>query len=450
MSPARGHDGVLRAEPRKGDRRRCTADTTTPIASPPRKHAITLPPTARSRLRRHQQRPGDRAVPVLPRARHDAEDQRQQPVDPSVGEEAAHVVLAREGVVDRQGAGSRSGAPGRVPDPASAQNVRVVLNFRSSEATARVTCSASAPLVSSRNTLSSDWRGRYSSNTATPLSRRRRAHRPRATRPAPRATRPPPRRARPSAPSWRGERGAQPVGIGAPHPHRRLDARGELLERALRHQPPAADHNDLVHRLRHLGQHVARHEHGAPGARPGCGGSRAASGFPAGPARWRARRGPARAGSPSSAPARPSRWRIPSEYALHALVARALQLDEPRAPPPRGCAASPAAAASTRRWLRPGAPGMELRALEHGADDPDRIRQQPVREAVDHRVARGGQREAQQHAQCRGLSGAVGAEEAEHAPRARLEAQAVHGEVRAVPLCEVAYLDHRRHHTSGV
>ena len=61
----------------------------------------------------------------------------------------------------------------------------------------------------------------------------------------------------------RVERRPQAVGLRAAHPYRRLDAGRELVERALRHELAAADHDDLVDRLRHLGQHVARHEHGA-------------------------------------------------------------------------------------------------------------------------------------------------------------------------------------------
>ena len=66
--------------------------------------------------------------------------------------------------------GSRSAAPAPRAEPAIAQNVRVVRSLRSSATTRRVTCPASVPLVSSRKTLSSDWRGRYSSNTAMPFS----------------------------------------------------------------------------------------------------------------------------------------------------------------------------------------------------------------------------------------------------------------------------------------
>jgi hypothetical protein len=91
---------------------------------------------------------------------------------------------------------------------------------------------------------------------------------------------------------------------------------------------------------------------------------------------------------------------------------------------------------------------MELRPLEHGAHHPDRVTQHPVGKAVHDGVARGGQREAQQHPQGRRLAGAVRAEESQHAPRLGPEAEAVDSEVRAVPLRQVADLEHPSDHTS--
>ncbi len=72
-----------------------------------------------------------------------------------------------------------------------------------------------------------------------------------------------------------------------------------------RTQPPALDDDHLVGHLRHLGQQVTRDQHRVPAAANAAGGSRAATGSPAGRARWPARRGRAPSGRPSSAAAKP-------------------------------------------------------------------------------------------------------------------------------------------------
>ena len=53
--------------------------------------------TARSRLRRHEQRRRDRAVAVLAGRRHHTEHQREQPADPAGRQERLDLVIGRRG-----------------------------------------------------------------------------------------------------------------------------------------------------------------------------------------------------------------------------------------------------------------------------------------------------------------------------------------------------------------
>jgi hypothetical protein len=86
---------------------------------------------------------------------------------------------------------------------------------------------------------------------------------------------------------------------------------------------------------------------------------------------------------------------------------------------------------------------MELRPLEHGAQNLHGILQLAVGPAVHGGRAGGGQSEAEQRAQGGRLAGAVRAEEAEHAAGLGLEAQSVDRERRPEPLGERVDLEHR-------
>ena len=59
------------------------------------------------------------------------------------------------------------------------------------------------------------------------------------------------------------------MGLRRPHPDVARHARGQLVERGDLDEPSPVDDHDLVDRLRDLGQHVARDEHGlARGGEP--------------------------------------------------------------------------------------------------------------------------------------------------------------------------------------
>ena len=105
---------------------------------------------------------------------------------------------------------------------------------------------------------------------------------------------------------------------------------------------------------------------------------------------------------------------------------------------PAGC--SPVTA-STRRWLRAGAAGMEGGVLEHGADVGARAVELLVAAAAERRRARGRPDEAEQRAQRRALARAVGTEEAGDAAGLDVEAEAVDRVDRAEPLVQVTDLD---------
>ena len=107
------------------------------------------------------------------------------------------------------------------------------------------------------------------------------------------------------------EEPAQPL-VGAAHERGALGAGEHLGHRGVLHEHAAVDDHDVVDGLRHLGEHVARHEDRAPlrrerpkevaepadarGSSPFAGSSRTST-----------------SGSPSSAVASPSRCRIPNE-----------------------------------------------------------------------------------------------------------------------------------------
>jgi hypothetical protein len=218
---------------------------------------------------------------------------------------------------------------------------------------------------------------------------------------------------------------------------------GELVERALRHEPAAADHHHLVDGLRHLGQHVARHEHRAPLARLAAQelaqpadalGIEAVGGL--------VEHERARVAEQRSREAQPLAHA--ERVALHAPPAGAVELDQPehlvdpaRREPGRGGQDAQVVASGPAR--------VELRAFQHGADDLHRIVQLPVGAALDRGRPRGGQRQAEQRAQRSGLAGTIGSEEAEHAAGGGLEGEPVDRDVRPESLRQVADLEHRWH-----
>jgi hypothetical protein len=81
--------------------------------------------------------------------------------------------------------------------------------------------------------------------------------------------------------------------------------------------------------------------------------------------------------------------------------------------------------------------------IEDRADDVQWLVQLMVRATVDGGTALRGGGEAQQHAQCRGLPGPVGPEEADHLTRVDVEAQIIDGDEVAEVFGEIVKLDYR-------
>jgi hypothetical protein len=59
------------------------------------------------------------------------------------------------------------------------------------------------------------------------------------------------------------QRRGEPLRIAAADAHRAAGSCGQLCQRGRDHEPPAIDDQHLVNRLRDLGEHMARDEHGA-------------------------------------------------------------------------------------------------------------------------------------------------------------------------------------------
>jgi hypothetical protein len=247
-------------------------------------------------------------VAVLAGAEDDPEHEQQQSARSGRGEQGAPVVLAAEVVEDeREHHDEQHQDERRARQPPEGARGPQLEQLGADEPGHRP---ASVSPVSSRNTSSRLCRGRYQLEDRDAVLRggqpdrleRCVAHRePVRTRAA-----------RVGGDVLGRQRRAQPLGVGAAHPHRRRRPPGQFLERALGHQPAAADHDHLVDGLRHLGQHVARDQHGAT-----VGGARAqevpqaADALRVGP--FAGSSSTSARGSPSSAPARLSRCRMPSE-----------------------------------------------------------------------------------------------------------------------------------------
>ena len=228
---------------------------------------------------------------------------------------------------------------------------------------------------------------------------RDRADEPPAPLRAPAGRRSRPTRARAPLAQQRGE----PVAVGRAHPGHRPPAVRRAPARAGRSRAatPLGDHDDVVDALRDLGEQVARHEH-----RPPARGLRAQQvAHPADAGRVEAvgrlvedqhlgvaeqRRGDRQALAHAH------------RVALHAPVGGGRSGRPGRAPRRRAPPGCRPAAASTRRWLRPRAAGMEARVLEHGADLGARVRQLLVAPAVERGRARrsGGRGRAASAASC--------------------------------------------------
>jgi hypothetical protein len=222
---------------------------------------------------------------------------------------------------------------------------------------------------------------------------------------------------------------------------------GQLVERPLRHELAVADHDDLVDRLGHLGQHVARDQDRA--AVGGLGAQEVAQ--PAYALRVEAVGGLVeheRARVAQQRPGQAQPLAHAERVALHSPPAGAVQLNEPEHLVDPACRETRRAGQDPQMVAtRP--PGVELRTLEHCAHHLHGILQGAVRLAVDHRRARARQGEAEQRAQRRGLAGAVRAEEAEHPAGGGLEAEPVHRDVGAEALGQVADLEHAGHASGG-
>ena len=101
--------------------------------------------------------------------------------------------------------------------------------------------------------------------------------------------------------------------------------------------------------------------------------------------------------------------------------------------------------------VAPGAPGVEARVLEHGADLGARVLEVVVDLAVEPRGAGVDPDQPEQHPDRRALAGAVGAEEAGDPARLDLEAEVRDGPDRAEALAQSLDLDrgHRRRRLVG-
>ena len=238
----------------------------------------------------------------------------------------------------------------------------------------------------------------------------------------------------------------QPLRAGAAHQHRASRrARDDLGERTLGHDLAAGDHDHGVGGLRHLGQHVARHQHGS-----------------------------SLCGVPAQVVAQPAdALRIETVGGLvedqdARLAEQRSGEGQPLAHAQRVLAGAPAAGVGEGHGLEHliGArlgqacrareraeviagptPGMKARALEHGAHGARRVGEVHIGGALHGRRAARGVGEAEDHPQRRRLARSVGAEKAGDQPRLDLEADPVHRSHAAEALGQVAHLDraHRCH-----
>jgi hypothetical protein len=170
-------------------------------------------------------------------------------------------------------------------------------------------------------------------------------------------------------------------------------------------QPAPVDHDRLVRELRHLGEQLARHEHGF--ALGGEAPQEVAE--PAGPCRSRRLAGSSKIrirGSPSIAAPSPSRWRMPSEY-VPARRAAASRPTSSRTSSTR-CAGIPDADARTRRWFLPLRSGFEALDLEHCADGPSGFGQAPLRHLEHGRLAIAWSCQPEDHPEGRALPAPLG------------------------------------------
>ena len=169
------------------------------------------------------------------------------------------------------------------------------------------------------------------------------------------------------------EQAREPVGLRAPHAHRRRDAGRQLGERRLGDEPAVVDDHDPVDRLLHLGEHVAGDEHAAAARREGAQ-EVAQPAHPLGVEAVRRlvedeqlRLAEQRRREPEALP-------HPERVALHAPARCAVELDEPKhlvdareGDPGGECQRAQVLAAAAAR--------VEVGRLEHGADPQRRVRE---------------------------------------------------------------------------
>ena len=197
---------------------------------------------------------------------------------------------------------------------------------------------------------------------------------------------------------------------------------------------PVVDDDDLVGRLRDLGQHVAGDEHGAS-----FGGQRRR--------KSRSQRMPCGsrpfAGSSSTSTAGRRAAPRPGRAAGACRASTRRPGGRPRRSSATSSSSSPTRCLADPRGLREGAQvvaaaaaRVQHPAVEQRADRARRVVELPVGAAVDRRGAAGRVDEPEQHPQRRRLAGAVGPEEADDVPALDAERQVLDGRAPA-PKCLV-------------
>ena len=210
------------------------------------------------------------------------------------------------------------------------------------------------------------------------------------------------------------------------------DARRELRQRRLDHEPAAVDDQHAVDRLRDLGEHVARDEDRAPARRERAQ-EVAQPAHPLGVEPVRRLVEHEQLGIAQQRRGQPEPLPHSERVALHAPVLRRVELDQPQhLVDPR--VGNPGRAGERAQVVAAGTAGVEVGRLEHRADAQRRPLQPRVRLAEHERAPARRLREAEQHPQRRRLASAVRAEEAGHGAGVELEREPVNGGELAVAL----------------
>jgi hypothetical protein len=237
----------------------------------------------------------------------------------------------------------------------------------------------------------------------------------------------------------RPEGGGEPLRAGALHLDGAAAAGDELVDRAVRDHAAAGDNDHRVGGLRHLGEHVTRHQHGPALRREPA--HEVAQ--PADPLRIEPVGGLVQDQDPGIAEqgrgereplahaervlADPAARRVLKRHDLDRLVGARLR-NSRRA----GHRAKVVAGAAAR---------MEAGALQHGPDRAKRLGERPVGLALDRRRAARRLGEAENHPQRGGLPGAVRPEKARDPAGLDVEADAIDGPHGPEALAQVADLD---------